>query len=80
MTLTLERMRADVARAVHMDPAEIADDDHLPDLGLDSLRLMRLVLEWEEAGLTADFGVFAEYATLGEWWQQIAPQEVSGQR
>ena len=36
-----------------------------------SLRLMRLVLAWEEAGLRADFGLFAEYATLGDWWREV---------
>lgn len=71
MTLTLERMRADIARLVHMDPSEIADDDNLPDLGLDSMRLMNLLLKWEEAGLKADFGMFAEFQTLGEWWEQV---------
>ena len=71
MTLTLDRMRADVGKAIHMDPAEIRDDDHLGDLGVDSLRLMRLVLAWEEAGLKADFSLFAEYDTLGDWWAHI---------
>lgn len=71
MTLTLERMRADVARAINMDPSEIGGDDHLGDLGLDSLRLMRLVLAWEEAGLKADFSLFAEYETLDDWWTHI---------
>lgn len=71
MTLTLDQMRADIARLVHMDPAEIADDDNLPDLGLDSMRLMNLVLKWEEAGLKADFGTFAEFQTLAEWWDQV---------
>ncbi|MFC3628003.1 phosphopantetheine-binding protein [Paracoccus angustae] len=71
MTLTLDRMRADVASAIRMDPSDIRDDDHLGDLGLDSLRLMRLVLAWEEAGLRADFSLFAEYETLGDWWTHI---------
>ncbi|PZO65052.1 MAG: phosphopantetheine-binding protein [Paracoccus denitrificans] len=65
-------MRADIAKAVHMDPADIRDDDHLPDLGLDSLRLMALVSAWEAKGLTADFAVFAEYATLGDWWRELS--------
>lgn len=71
MTLTLDQMRADIARLVHMDPSEIADDDNLPDLGLDSMRLMNLVLKWEEVGLKADFGTFAEFQTLAEWWEQV---------
>lgn len=76
MTLTLERMRADIATAIHMDPSEVRDDDHLADLGLDSLRLMRLVLAWEEAGLKADFSLFAEYETLGDWWTHVvAPSQ-----
>lgn len=71
MSLTLEKMRADIAALIDLEPEEIGDDDSLPDLGLDSLRLMRLVLGWEEAGLKADFSIFAEYATLGEWWQEV---------
>ena len=71
MTLTLERMRKDVADLIDLAPSEVGDDDMLADLGLDSLRLMRLVMAWEEAGLKADFGLFAEYATLGEWWREV---------
>ena len=70
MTLTLDKMRADIAAIIDLDPSEVGDDDILPDLGLDSLRMMRLVLAWEEAGLKADFGLFAEYSTLGEWWRE----------
>lgn len=77
MTLTLEQMRADIAQAIDLDPSEIGDSDNLADLGLDSLRLMRLVMEWEGAGLKADFGLFAEYATLGEWWAQVVRPEGS---
>lgn len=71
MTLTLEQMRADIAALCEIDPSEIMDDDFLPDHGLDSLRLMDLVLGWERAGLNADFSLFAEYSTLGEWWEQV---------
>lgn len=74
-TPMLEKMRADIAAALKMDPSEIGDDDHLPDLGLDSLRLMTLVVGWEKAGLHADFSIFAEHATLGEWWREIAARQ-----
>lgn len=76
MSLTLEQMRDDIARLIHMDAAEIADDDNLADLGLDSMRLMNLVLKWEQAGLKADFAIFAEFYTLGEWWEQV--QKIQG--
>lgn len=71
MTLTLEQMRKDIARMIDLDPSEIADDDNLADLGLDSLRLMRLALAWEEAGLDADFSIFAEHSTLAAWWVEV---------
>lgn len=76
MTLTIDRMRADIAALIHMDADEIGNDDNLADLGLDSMRLMNLVLQWEQAGLKADFGVFAEYYTLGEWWAEV--QKIQG--
>lgn len=76
MTLTIDQMRADIAALIHMDAAEIGDDDNLADLGLDSMRLMSLVLQWEQAGLKADFGVFAEFYTLGEWWAEV--QKIQG--
>lgn len=77
-TVTLEKMRADIARLIDLEPEEIGNDDHLPDLGLDSLRLMRLVSAWEQAGLKVDFAVFAESATLGEWWEAISHLRAAG--
>lgn len=71
MTLTLEQMRADIANALYVEPAEITDDAVLADLGLDSMRLMDLMMEWEAAGMKADFGMLAEHSTLGDWWALI---------
>jgi aryl carrier-like protein len=66
--MTREQMRADLARALRMDPEEIGDNDDLSDLGLDSLRAMGLVMRWTEAGLQLDFGQLAERLTLDAWW------------
>jgi aryl carrier-like protein len=71
MTITLEKMRADVAAIIHEDPSEIGFDDNLMDLGLDSMRLMNLILTWQEAGVDLDFGEFAEEFTLNGWWRAI---------
>lgn len=73
--MTLDRMRADVARLIDLEPEEVADDANLADLGLDSMRLMQLAMGWEQAGLAVDFGVLAEHSTLRDWWREIvAPQ------
>lgn len=72
MSISLNKMRADIAEIIEVDAMQIGDHDNLADLGLDSLRLMRLVLGWEAEGLSVDFSIFAEFATLGDWWREIS--------
>ena len=43
---TLDRMRADVARVLREDPQAIGLDDNLMDWGLDSMRLLDLIMGW----------------------------------
>lgn len=69
--LTLERMRADIARMVHEQPEDIALDDNLMDLGLDSMRVLNLLLAWNETGIGLDFSEIAEHTTLGGWWDVV---------
>jgi len=66
--LSLERMRADVAGMLGEAPEDIGDDDNLMDLGLDSMRVLGLVLAWGNTGIALEFGDLAEHATLGGWW------------
>lgn len=72
--LTFERMRADIARAIHEEPENVGPHDNLLDLGLDSMRAMSLVLAWSEAGVELDFSVLAEQPTLGGWWEHAQAQ------
>ena len=67
-TLSLESMRADIARMLHESPQDILDDDNLMDLGLDSMRLMKLASQWREAGAPLEFADLAADATLAHWW------------
>ncbi|HET8598232.1 MAG TPA: phosphopantetheine-binding protein [Castellaniella sp.] len=69
--LTLERMRADIARMLHESPDDILDDDNLMDLGLDSMRLMKLASQWREAGARIEFADLAAEATLAQWWSLV---------
>jgi len=68
---TLERLRADVARMLGEAPGEIGLDDNLMDWGLDSMRLLSLVIEWNEAGLKLDLSDLAAHTTLNGWWQVV---------
>lgn len=69
--LTLERMRADVAALLGEEPADIGDDDNLMDLGLDSMRVLGLVMQWGETGIALEFPHLAEHVTLAGWWQTV---------
>ncbi len=71
MALTLERMRADLAKTIHEEPDSVGDHDNLLDLGLDSMRLMELTLLWRAAGTAAGFAEFAEKTTLADWWALV---------
>lgn len=69
--LTLERMRADLARVLDCTPTEIGDDDNLMDLDLDSMRMLGLVLAWGNTGLPLEFSQLAEHSTLRQWWAVV---------
>lgn len=69
--ITLESMRQDIAGILHEDPTEIADDDNLMDLGLDSMRAMTLASRWRAAGASIEFADMAVNATLGHWWSIV---------
>lgn len=69
--ITLDSMRADIARIMHEDPDEIGDEDSLIDLGLDSIRAMALLTRWREQGADIAFSDLAEIPTLAHWWAQV---------
>ena len=69
--ITLERMRADVARMLREAPEAIGLDDNLMDWGLDSLRLLDLITGWNKAGLDIDIMELGAEASLSGWWRII---------
>lgn len=68
MTLTLESMRADIARILQEEPGAIGDDENLIDFGLDSIRAMVLINQWNQAGARLELTALAAQPTLGSWW------------
>jgi len=77
--LTLERMRADIANVLGESPADIGDDDNLMDLGLDSMRMLGLVMTWGKTGLALEFSHLAEYTTLAGWWNVVNAMQANPQ-
>lgn len=73
--LTLESMRADIARILHEEPDGIDPDDNLMDWGLDSLRLLTLVTRWNESGLQLDLSELAGRLTLSAMWQVVSQRQ-----
>lgn len=67
MTLTLDVLRTEVATLLEMPPAAIAPDANLYDLGLDSMRVMSIVLVLEERGIVVDYGALMEGQSLSDW-------------
>ena len=68
---TLERMRADVARVLREEPEAIGLDDNLMDWGLDSMRLLDLVVGWNAEGLALDVMEIGAETTLNGWWRVV---------
>lgn len=75
---TLEQMRSEVARALGVSVEEIGVDDHLPDLGLDSIRAMLLARSWSGEGARVDFASLAERPTLRAWHALMAGPDAGG--
>jgi yersiniabactin nonribosomal peptide synthetase len=52
-------------------PIEFDDDDNLIELGLDSLKIMRIVNEWRRAGSVVTFAELIEAPRLSDWWSLL---------
>jgi len=63
-----ERIREQVRMLLTEPDAPLTDDDHLIELGLDSLQLMRLVSQWRKTGARVSFAQLMEHPVLREWW------------
>lgn len=69
---SLEDVRRQIAELAGVSPDEVTDDANLMDVGLDSMRAMRLVQRWVDAGVPVDFAELAEVPTLHHWWSVVA--------
>ncbi|MBN9506516.1 MAG: hypothetical protein J0I69_10865 [Altererythrobacter sp.] len=75
MTLTLQQLRADIAAIIEQDASAIGDGDNLIDLGLDSMRVMNLAVQWEEQGVPLDFADLIEVPTVAGLWAIVEQRQ-----
>lgn len=80
MTLSIDRLRADIADMLESDPDTLADDDNLMDFGLDSMRAINLAMRWEEAGIPLDLTDLAEAPTLRDLWALLLERQALERR
>ncbi|QIS17510.1 non-ribosomal peptide synthetase [Nocardia terpenica] len=62
-----DEIRAAIARQLGIDAAAIADHDDLIQLGLDSIRTMKLAGGWRKRGLAVNFAQLAAAPTVDGW-------------
>ncbi|MBP2473242.1 mycobactin phenyloxazoline synthetase [Crossiella equi] len=68
---TADDLRREVAELVDRAPGDLQDADNLIELGLDSIRLMRLAGQWRKRGIEVTFAELAERPSIGEWFELL---------
>ncbi|OLT10619.1 hypothetical protein BJF78_28700 [Pseudonocardia sp. CNS-139] len=62
-----DALRAEIAALLDEDVAAIDPDEELPDLGLDSVRVMTLLERWRAAGADVSLDDLAAEPTIAAW-------------
>lgn len=66
-----QHLTQQLAALLEVPVDEMMPDDSLLDFGLDSVRMMSLVGDWQQAGLDVSFMELAAKPSLQDWWQLI---------
>jgi bifunctional isochorismate lyase/aryl carrier protein len=65
--MTREAVRARLLALTDEPLDDFGDDDDLSDAGIDSIRLMGVISEWQDAGFAVTFEALAEEPTIAAW-------------
>ncbi|WP_063052128.1 non-ribosomal peptide synthetase [Nocardia arthritidis] len=74
----LEEIRAAVAGQLGLTAADIADHDDLIQLGLDSIRTMKLAGGWRKRGADINFAQLAASPTVASWHGLLGANDAAG--
>ena len=61
-------VRAAIARHLDLTPDAVAEADDLIQLGLDSIRTMKLAGAWRKRGIAVNFALLAAHPTVDAWY------------
>ncbi|MGW6728155.1 non-ribosomal peptide synthetase [Nocardia sp. NPDC055029] len=61
-------IRAAIARHLDLAPSDVADATDLIQLGLDSIRTMKLAGGWRKRGIAVNFALLAAHPTVDAWF------------
>lgn len=78
--LSVAGLHNQLANLLQCSPQDIAAEDNLLDLGLDSIRLMSLIERWRHEGIEIGFADLAEQPTLSHWTHLLMEHTVQGGR
>ncbi|MGY2030835.1 non-ribosomal peptide synthetase [Nocardia gipuzkoensis] len=77
--ITKEEIRAAVAGQLGIAAGEVADHDDLIQLGLDSIRTMKLAGGWRKRGVDINFAQLAASPTVDAWHGLLGAEESGSQ-
>lgn len=71
MSLTRDRVLDELTEMLGTDARALAESQNMRDAGIDSIRIMSLVEQWQAVGARIDFLDLVERPTLGEWFELL---------
>ncbi|WP_230465332.1 non-ribosomal peptide synthetase [Nocardia seriolae] len=75
-SIARDEVRTAIATHLGLDPSAIGDHDDLIQLGLDSIRTMKLAGAWRKRGLPVNFAQLAAEPTLAAWHRILGGAEM----
>ncbi|MFE9748343.1 amino acid adenylation domain-containing protein [Saccharothrix saharensis] len=70
-----EEIRALLAEHLELEPEQIGFDDDLVELGLHSMRMIKIAAGWRAEGFDVNFGDLAQRPSIDEWHQLIGSRD-----
>ncbi|GLC83292.1 amino acid adenylation domain-containing protein [Lacrimispora brassicae] len=79
-----EDIKIQIGKILKINPEIIHDQDNLIEMGINSLKIMRLVNDWRKRGAKVTFAELISQPTFQDWWRLLSiyneAESVEGER